>query len=638
MVLKKVLSLTCAVFLLLMPVQSVMAQSKSDVQVYIARDESPRQVLSYLLGLFGRDLAGSSNMISRPVSGKFEVRSVKEVMSYFERAYNLNWFEYGLSIYVYRPSDWRSEKFYVGEYDSSTDWKELLANAGLENSKFNVLYSNQKQELIVSGPESYIRLLKRTFEQTKPETKEENVLVMDEGTGQMVEKSKKDLKPEFMIFPLKYTSVTDRKIKLRDEEMTMPGVFTVLSSILAGGGTLGAPSGGASEQDPYGLQGLQLSALAHPKTAVEAASQLVKKSVRGDEPDASMFPNGIPKLGSKRDPNDPNSSIDIPAASAVASESGRVSGSIYADTRTNSLIVYDTTDKYPYYKSILDKLDVPISMIEVEALLVELDSSTLNQLGVEFGVNQGSVRYDFPATDSLQNPSPIFRGGGNESLLGASSVVDPQKFVARIRALASDRRAKVLARPTIVTQDNVTAFIDLSETLYLQIQGERVAQVEKVTAGSLLQVTPRLLRNDDGQDEIFIRVEIQDGALQESNASGNPSVRNTSLSTQALIGQDKAILIGGYNRESQSEIDHKIPVLGSLPVIGKVFSSKETTTQNTARLFLIIPKVLSKPAYFAKSTRDAVDKVKRNFDYDSTAVEVPPSVKLYRMDTNLTVE
>ena len=183
--------------------------------------------------------------------------------------------------------------------------------------------------------------------------------MMDEGTGQMVEKNKKDLKPEFMIFPLKYTSVTDRKIKLRDEEITMPGVFTVLSSILAGGGSLGAPSSNVAEADPYGLQGLQLSALAHPKTAVEAASQLVKKSVRGEEPDASMFPNGIPKLGAKRDPNDPNSAIDIPAPAAMASESGRVSGSIYADTRTNSLIVYDTTDKYPYYKSILDKLDIP---------------------------------------------------------------------------------------------------------------------------------------------------------------------------------------------------------------------------------------------------------------------------------------
>ena len=171
--LKRILTVFCVGCAFAFPGQLLMAQNKSDVQVYIARDESPKQVLSYLLGLFGRDLAGSSNMFSRPVSGKFEVRSVAEVMSYFERAYNLNWFEYGLSIYVYRPSDWRSEKFYVGEYDSSTDWQELLANAGLQNSKFNVLYSNQKQELIVSGPESYIRLLKRTFEQTKPEEKEE---------------------------------------------------------------------------------------------------------------------------------------------------------------------------------------------------------------------------------------------------------------------------------------------------------------------------------------------------------------------------------------------------------------------------------------------------------------------------------
>ena len=606
---------------------STFARPNENLQIYIARDESAKDVLSHLLGLYGRALAGNENILRRPVSGKFEVRSVNDVMGYFEAGFRLNWFEYGSSIYLYSPSDWRSEKIYVGEYDASVDWTELLGKAGLRNSKFNVFYSSKTQELVASGPSDYLRLLKRTFEQDRPEPEQkvEEELVLDEATGQMVEKSKLQKpppKPEFMVYPLKYTSVTDRKFKLREEEVVMPGILTILSQILAGGGNLGTATVSNAGEDKYGLRGIKLSKLVHPKTAVQAAGEVVRNTIRGTEPKTSeLFPNGVPSLGPDRDVNAIGSTLDE-VADGTSGAAGQPQGSIFADSRTNSLIIYDIPERFPHYKSILEQLDVPISMIEVEALLVELDSSTLNQLGMEFNLNQGSIQYDFPA-----------------AAVGGSSVVNPQEFVARIRALATDRRAKVLARPTIVTQDNVTAFIDLSETLFLQIQGERVAEVEKVTAGSLLQVTPRLLRNEDGQDEIFMRVEIQDGTLQRQNGQDtNPTVRNTSLSTQALIGQNKAILIGGYNRESQTEVDHKIPVLGSLPLVGKVFSSKETVVQNTSRLFLIIPKVLSKPENFAKSTRDALDALDKNFQYESNALEVPESVNLDKSDSNKVVE
>jgi type III secretion protein C len=167
-------------------------------------------------------------------------------------------------------------------------------------------------------------------------------------------------------------------------------------------------------------------------------------------------------------------------------------------------------------------------------MLVEVDKATLDELGMEFGLRAGGVQYDFPGENIELGTVSLYSG--------ASSVVDPGRFLARIRALIADQNAKVLARPNIVTQDNIPAFIDLSETQYLRVTGERVAQIVPVTAGSLLQVTPRLVRKDSGE-EIFLRVDIQDGSLTQAG-EGSPTVRNTVLSTQAVVNVEKALLIG----------------------------------------------------------------------------------------------
>jgi type III secretion protein C len=296
--------------------------------------------------------------------------------------------------------------------------------------------------------------------------------------------------------------------------------------------------------------------------------------------------------------------------------------SVTADPRTNSILIRDAKTKYDYYKTLIDQLDKPVQMVEVEAMLVEVDQRALNQLGAEFGLQTKNLLFDFPG-DGVNVPS-VFEPG-------AASIVDPGRFRARLRALAADENAKVLARPTIVTQDNVGAYIDLSQTQYLPITGERVAEVVPVTAGSLLQVTPRVV-NEAGEEKIFLRIEIQDGTITQNVRSIlAPSIQNTSLNTQALIQRDKALLIGGYNRESVTEKDYKIPVLGSLPIIGGAFSSKEKKSQTLARLFLITPRLIEEPAHEADTTRAAIGTLQKSFKVNGNNVQAPATLKIDRM-------
>jgi len=562
---------------------------KGDVRIYLAEDESAKRVLESLLSFYGLKLVGDA-VPTRPISGRFEVRNVDDVMSYFRSAYRLNWFQNGTNIYVYRSSDWRTKRVYVGGERSNDEWKEFLTSSGLFYKDFPFVFSPDARELVVSGPASYINLVENAFSVAPPDPSE-------------VEKHGISL----MTYPLKHASVEDRQTILRGSVVVTPGVLTVLLNLLDLPAQPVATTPEAKARGKVNNKG-GLNASGYGET-----------TERFNVLPGSPTP-GIPKT--TQNEVDPQSRVPT----------------VTADPRTNSILIRDAKSKYNYYRDLIAQLDKPLAMMEVEAMMVEVDQTGLQELGLEFGLLSRHFAYDFPGPAG-SNASVLARaedsgiGPGRYPggyIPGASSVVDPTRFMARLRALAADENAKVLARPTILTQDNVSAFIDLSQTLYLPVTGERVANIEQVTAGSLLQVTPRLVE-EDGESRIFLRIEIQDGSLLTDEVIGfnrAARVQNTSLSTQAVIQRDKAILIGGYNRESVDSREYRVPLLSSIPFVGKAFTSTEKTNRNVARLFLIVPKLVDRPLHDMQSARQSVETVRRNFKVDGAYMEPTPTLRL----------
>ncbi|HEX4878577.1 MAG TPA: type III secretion system outer membrane ring subunit SctC [Limnobacter sp.] len=546
-------------------------------RIYIAQDEPSKKALSNMLELLGYRL--NTNAIpNKPVSGKFTFKNVDEVMSYFKGAFKVNWFQNGTQIYVYKADDWGTQKIYVGGKKTNDDWKDLLTSAGLYYKEFPFVIHTDSQELIVSGPRSYIKLVRDAFQQNPPDPSE-------------IEKHGIEL----MVYPLRYASVEDRITTLRGVNVTTPGVLSVLLNLL---GLPNQRMTGAPENKRAGVTA-DASGTQPPLQSFQQAgriSQLPSSSVMNQE---------------GPEPEKDNATQEMPV-------------SVTADPRTNAILIRDAKSKYDYYRVLIEQLDRPMPMIEVEAMLVEVDQKGLNELGLEFGFQSKNLLYDFPG-GRVGVPSLV--------IPGSSTIVDPVRFLARLRALSADENAKVLARPTIVTQDNVAAFIDLSQTLYLQLTGERVAEVVPVTAGSLLQVTPRVVKEAE-EDKVFLRIEIQDGNIASAQTDSRgivaPSVQNTSLNTQAIIQKNKAILIGGYNRESATDSSFKVPLLSSIPVIGRAFTSVEKQTQTLSRLFLITPRIVEEPASNSPSTRAAIGTLQKSFNISSDNLQPVQSLQLDR--------
>lgn len=509
--------------------------TKRNPVIYTANGQSPQQVVENIVASYGYSVR-MINLRDQVINSKFSARSLSEMLDSLGKAFGFEWFFHSGVVYLYGPGDWGSAEIKVEPRDE-TEWKDTLSSAGLYIEKFAVLPSPERNTVTVNAPKEYIRIFKGLFELKEKKTN-----------------SVSKVNTEVMVFKLKHASVEDRSFSFRGAEYVTPGVVSVLRGIYFGipsavsGQKKSEPSDSASVGQ--GLSGLgTLESRAANRKAAESRSPLT--------------PNSI-----------------LMGSGGVAMEGPTIQG----DSRTNSVIVKDDTSKRADYQRVIDQLDVPLSMIEIEATLIDIDRGKLDEIGAQILARGPHLNFDFP--------SPVVAASDEVNLLNGAVIRNPTQFLATIRALAENREAKVLARPMILTQDNLAAFIDLTETFYVQVTGERVADLVPVTAGSLLRVLPRVVSNPSGH-EIVLQVDIQDGSLQQRDDVELPTVKNNTLSTEAIIAENQAILIGGYNRESSSNLKQKIPLLGDIPLIGGLFRIDSTQSENLTRLFMITPRLVS---------------------------------------------
>ncbi|MFN7836279.1 MAG: type III secretion system outer membrane ring subunit SctC [Burkholderiaceae bacterium] len=491
---------------------------------YIANREAPLTVIQNIAGSFGLNVV-DSNLSKVKVSGKFAGNSLAEVLNELGRTYSFDWYVHGGKLYLYRPGDWVTERIAVGARPSG-NIREELATAGLLNPKFKVLEQPDHEALLITAPKSYVQLVSAAFK---------------------AERLSNDT--DLMFFKLRYASVEDRVITLRDKSVITPGVATVLRNILSG--------------NARGNQHITQP----PKTVLAGLTPLPGSIV--------PLPDGV----SANDPNNNTSSAADGSNSRTgeAADPGRRAGTVLtgvqADPRTNSIIIRDRSTKYQQYKALIDQLDAPLAMVEIEATLIDIDQNKIDQLGAQWNLTVGKVNYSF-------------QGGESTAI-----VSDRAGFNATLLALIADNSAKVLAKPTVLTLDNLSAVLDLSQTFYTQVSGERVANVVPVTAGSLLRVSPRIV-DVGGSSEIQLQVDIEDGNLKDRAGLTLPTVQKSAISTQASIRENQSILIGGYNRDAEDDTLYKVPGLSAIPYVGGLFQTRKSSSQKITRLFLITPRII----------------------------------------------
>ena len=525
----------------------------------------------------------------RVLKGRIKGDSGEEFLNRLSQAAPFRWFVYNDTLHVVAADDNVSMRLEVGE-DAVQDAKGVMVGVGLFDARFGWGELPDTGTVVVSGPRAYVNLAREILmpEHKKVESKERQV----------------------MMFRLKYASVSDRVINVRGQSETIPGMKTILSNLL-----YGAPSGEKLADVP--AIDTDLSRRSRRLKSGGGAVREVDGGANGGVAALVNTKGGfmpmLPPPGGGRTGGMPteepstfraDSRADSRAESRGSSQSGSRSGGheksrprIEANPALNAILIYDTADTRPMYAELIAQLDVQPQQIEIEALIVDIDRSRLTELGVEWGVRAGAVNVDVNpgAGESLGAALPL----GGATLL----ISNAARFYARLKAMEANGEARVLATPTVLTIDNVAAVLDLSQTAYVSLVGERIADLADITAGTMLRVIPRIIR-EGAATRVHMEVDIEDGALDNpggnaKGGAGNVNVTRSTISTQAIIDTQQTLMIGGYRAERMATDRQKVPLLGDLPLVGGLFRTENKSRSTRERLFLLTPRLLGTSAITA---------------------------------------
>ncbi|AUG05741.1 type III secretion system outer membrane ring subunit SctC [Pseudomonas sp. S09G 359] len=517
--------------LLLAPLHSSFAaippEWKNTAYAYEAEHKPLREVLEDFAQTFGTQLQ-VDGLLDGIVNGKIRANTPQSMLDRLGVEHRFQWYLYNNTLYVSTLNLQESARLEVSS-ETVADLKRALTDIGLLDSRFGWGELPEDGVVLVSGPKHYIDQIKQFSSQRKSPDEKQSVLS----------------------YPLKFANAGDRQIDYRGEKLTIPGVATMLRGLLE-------PRTGATMMTPPPSQASQPSPLTPniPRLGNPMLGQMLSQATNPAQSPAGMT---------------------LTPRAAVPTGKIRVE----ADVRNNAVLIYDIPERQAMYRELIAQLDVARKLVEIDAIILDIERTQLR----EFGVNWG-----------FQNSR--FRGGVNMAPGTSSqlSIENRDRFFADIRALEQRGLATMVSNPSVLTLENQPAVIDFNRTQYLTA-GTEVATILPITVGTSFQVAPRVITTR-GTHQVHLSIDIEDGNFDESNPDRiGPDVRRGKVSTQAVMAEKRSLVVGGFHVTESSDRHSKIPFLGDIPLLGKaLFSSTERQNNRRERLFILTPRVIGDQA------------------------------------------
>jgi general secretion pathway protein D len=292
---------------------------------------------------------------------------------------------------------------------------------------------------------------------------------------------------------------------------------------------------------------------------------------------------------------------------------------ILADTRTNTLILMGRNKDLDVLEGVIQRLDIMLAQVAVRAVIMEVSLNDNFSYGIDWlqrsltvnnveNINGFPIRepvMSFGGGQNMSSTSTAFRDGASVdreislspgSLSYFTTLYDFNLDVV-LRMAQGSSDAKVIATPIIVTTDNTEASIRVGErraiptTTATTIGGSIQSSFEYENIGLELTVTPRI--NPQGMVIMEISQTSENvGGTTRIDGNDVPIITSRALEASVAIRSGGTLVLGGLVREDARESMTKVPLLGSIPILGALFRSKSTENVRTELLVLISPEVL----------------------------------------------
>lgn len=310
------------------------------------------------------------------------------------------------------------------------------------------------------------------------------------------------------------------------------------------------------------------------------------------------------------------SAAQHPAGTPAAAAVDR-SITIWADKQTNALIVTAPPKVMRQVMTIVDKLDIRRAQVLVEAILVEVSSSKAAELGVNWAVANTTSSSTVPIgtfnqavgnasvgsiAAAIRDPQSLATSGLPAGLtLGAGRYLDSgTNFALILRALRGDTASNILQTPSIITLDNEEAEIKVAQEVpFLTGSYTNTGSadgstnpfqtIQREEVGTILKITPQI---NEG-DSVRLRIEQEDSSISQGTQGAVDLITNKrTISTSVMVEDGGIIVLGGLISDVVREGENRVPVLGSIPLLGELFKTRNAAKEKRNLMVFIRPTIL----------------------------------------------
>jgi len=275
-------------------------------------------------------------------------------------------------------------------------------------------------------------------------------------------------------------------------------------------------------------------------------------------------------------------------------------GSITVDDRTNSIIAYQTQDRLDELRRIVSQLDIPVRQVMIEARIVEANVNYNKQLGVNWsGSRSGNGNFTISggagSTTGTSSPFVDLGVGSATSGIGIGFLTGSTTLDLQLSAMEATGNGEIVSQPKVVTSDKETAkILRGTEIPYQEASSSGATSTSFKEAALSLEVTPQITPDN----RIIMEVKVNKDAPDYQNRldNGAPPISKNEVNAKVLVADGETIVIGGVFSNTQSKSTSKVPLLGDVPYVGRLFRRDSVTDEKVELLVFLTPRIMNNQA------------------------------------------
>ncbi|RZV59160.1 MAG: type II secretion system protein GspD [Pseudomonadales bacterium] len=315
--------------------------------------------------------------------------------------------------------------------------------------------------------------------------------------------------------------------------------------------------------------------------------------------------------------------------------------SIEVSETTNALVITAPPSLFETIEQVIAKLDIRRSQVLIDAVIVEVSDTFTRDLEILWAtesVSDGDLKAAVSSANLASSTTTAALGGESQSSAFLQSGLTWGFFrngTLRLlmRAIETDSSSNVLSRPSIITLDNEEAevlvgsnvpFVTGSQVSASSTVSNPFQTIQREDIGITLKITPKISK----AKTITLEIEQEVESVREESVSGAQDLvtDKRSIKTQVLIGNEEILVLGGLLEDRVTQSESKVPLLGDIPLLGRLFRGSSETTRKQNLMVFIKPTILDESGKIYDTTKERYDSIREKQQQDDSGkpLDLPP--------------